>query len=136
MLIVMSVKPTLTDELLKVNSALKSIFSDRRSLQWRTMKFEVRKTALQNKLTLKFVNKQPSGFRFHQVLRCFRVVSSQFWTSSKWVLALETITNNQEVKRSLYGLQNVNNLPKDYIRMCMICRSLFELFNFIGLVEL
>ena len=27
MLIVMSVKPTLTDELLKVNSALKSIFS-------------------------------------------------------------------------------------------------------------
>ena len=27
MLIVMSIKPTLTDELLKVNSALKSIFS-------------------------------------------------------------------------------------------------------------
>ena len=56
MLIVMSVKPTLTDELLKVNSALKSIFS----VEWRTMKFEVRKTALQNKLTLKLVNKQPS----------------------------------------------------------------------------
>ena len=42
MLIVMSVKRTLTDELLKVNSALKPVFS----------KFEIRKTALQNKLTL------------------------------------------------------------------------------------
>ena len=28
--------------------------------------------------------------------------------------------NNQEVKRSLYRLQNVNNLPKDCIRMCLI----------------
>ena len=38
-------------------------------------------------------------------------------TQGEWVLALETTTNNQEVKRSLYRLQNVNNLPKDYIRM-------------------
>ena len=83
---------------------------------------------------VQFVNKQPSDFWFHQVLRCFRVVSSQFWTSSKWLLALKTTTNNQEVKRSLYRLQNVNNLPKDYIRMCVTCRSLLELFNFIGLV--
>ena len=53
MLIVMSVKPTLTDELLKVNSALKLIIilPNRKSVWWRTMKFEVRKTALQNKLT-------------------------------------------------------------------------------------
>ena len=51
-----------------------NILGDRRSVQWRTSKFEVRKTALQNKLTLNLVNKQPSGFRFHQVLRCFRVV--------------------------------------------------------------
>ena len=54
MLIVMSVKRTLTDELLKVNSALKyiNILCDGRSVQCRTMKFEVRNTALQNKLTL------------------------------------------------------------------------------------
>ena len=107
-----------------------NILCDRRSVQWRTMKFEVGKTALQNKLTLKLVNKQPSGFRFHQVLRCFRVVWSQLWTTSKLLSAPETTTNNQEVKRSLYRLQSVNNLPKDYIRMCVTCRSL----NFIGLV--
>ena len=35
----------------------------------------------------------------------------------------------------LYRLQNVNNLPKDYIRMCLTCRSFAGLFNFIGLVE-
>ena len=29
----------------------------------------------------------------------------------------------------------MNNLPKDYIRSCLTCRSLAELFNFIGLVE-
>ena len=34
-----------------------NILCDQRSVQWRTMKFEVRKTALQNKLTLK-VGKQ------------------------------------------------------------------------------
>ena len=52
------------------------------------------------------------------------------------LLALETTTNNQEVKRSLYRLQNVNNLPKDYIRTFLTCRSLAELFKFIGLVQL
>ena len=111
-----------------------NILCDRRSVQWRTLKFEVRKMALQNKLTLKLVNKQPSGFLFHQVLRCFRVVWSQFWTTSKFLSAPEITTINQKVKRSLYRLQNVNNLPKDYIRMCFTCRSLAELFNFIGLV--
>ena len=59
---------------------------------------------------VQFVNKQPSDFSFHQVLRCFRVVSSQFWTTSKFLSAPETTTNNQEVKRSLYRLQNVNIL--------------------------
>ena len=82
------------------------------------------------------VNKQPSGFWFYEVLRFFSVFGSQFWTSSNFVSALETTTNNQEVKRSLYQLQNVNNLPKDYIGVCLTCRSLAELFNFIGLVEL
>ena len=56
MLSVMFVRPPLTDELLKVNSALKPIFfviGDHYSGgQWRTMKFEVKKTALQNRLTL------------------------------------------------------------------------------------
>ena len=51
MLIVMSVKPTFADELLKVNSALKSIFS-LMEYQWKTMKFEERNKAIQNKLTL------------------------------------------------------------------------------------
>ena len=44
-------------------------------------------------------------------------------------------TNNQKVERSLNRLQNVNSLPKDYIRMCLTCRSLAELFIFIDLVE-
>ena len=83
---------------------------------------------------VQLVNKQPSDFWFHQGLRCFRVVWSQFWTSSNFVSALETTANNQKVKRSLYRLQNVNNLPEDYIRVCLICRSLTELFNFISLV--
>ena len=51
-----------------------NILCDERSVQWRTIKIEVRNTALQNKLTLNLVNKQPSGFLSHQVLRCFRVV--------------------------------------------------------------
>ena len=53
MLIIMSVKPILTDELLKVNSALRPVFSvivDPCS-GGRTMKVEMGKTALQNKLT-------------------------------------------------------------------------------------
>ena len=62
---------------------------------------------------VQFVNKQLSDFWFHQVLRFLRVVSSQLWTSSKWLLALKTTTNNQEVKGSIYRLQNVNNLPKE-----------------------
>jgi len=98
-------------------------------------KFRSEEDSTSKQAHVQFVNKQPSDFWFHQVLSCFRVVSSQFWTSSKWLLALETTMNNQEVKRSLHTLQNVNNLPKDYIRMCVTCRSLFELFNFIGLVE-
>ena len=134
MLIVMSVKPTLTGELLKVNSALKLIFSviedqcsgGQWSSKWGRRYF---KTS-----SRKLVNKEPSDFWFHQVLRCFGVVWSQFWTSSKCLLALETTTNNQEAKWSLYKLQNVNNLPKYYIRMSLTCRSLAELFNFIGLV--
>ena len=85
---------------------------------------------------VKLVNKQPSDLWFRQVLRCFRVVWSQFWTSSKCSLALRTSTNNQEVKRSLKRLQNVNSLPKDYICTSLTSRSLAELFNFIGLVEL
>ena len=137
MLFVMSVKPTLTDELLKVNSALKLIFSviedqcsgGQWSSKWGRRHF---KTSSRVKL----VNKEQSDFWLHQVLRCFRVVWSQFWTSSKCLLALETTTNNEEVKWSLYKLQNVNNLPKDYIRMCLTCRSLADLFNFVDLVYL
>jgi len=128
MLIVMSVKPTLTDEQLKVNSAFKPILSvieDQCSEE----------DSISKQAQVKLVNKQPRDFWF-QVLRCFRVVWSQFWTSSNCLLVLETTTNNQEVKRSLYRLENVNNLRKDYIRMCLTCRSLAELFNFIGLVEL
>jgi len=49
---------------------------------------------------------------------------------------MKALMNNQEVKKSLNRLQNVNNLPKDYIGMCLTCRSLAELFNFIDLVEL
>ena len=79
---------------------------------------------------VKLVNKQPRDLWLHQVLRCFRVVWSQFWTPSTCLLALETTTKNQEVKRSLYRQQNVNNLPKDYLRICLTCRSLAELFNF------
>jgi len=30
----------------------------------------------------------------------------------------------------------MNNLLKDYIRVCLTCQSLAELFDFIGLVEL
>ena len=106
----------------------------------RTTKFEMRKTALQNTLTLNNYssNGKQTAERLltYQVSRCFTVVWSQFWTLSNFLSALETTTNNQEVKRSLHRLQNVNNLPKDYIRVCLTCRSLAELFNFIGLVEI
>ena len=74
------------------------------------------------------VNKQPSDFRLHHVLRCLTVVWSQFWTTSKFLPAPETTTNNQEVKRSLYRLQNVNNFPKDYIRMYPGCQRFYFSF--------
>ena len=61
---------------------------------------------------VKLVNKEPSDLWFHHVLRCFGVVWSQFWTSSKCLLVLETTKNNQEVKIGLYRVQNVNNLSK------------------------
>ena len=137
MLIVMSVKPSLTDQLFKVNSALKSIFSmieDQCSGGHYEVRSEEDGTSKQAHVNL--VNKQRNGFRFHQVLRCFRVVLSQFWTTSKYLSAPETTTDNQEEKISLYRIQNVNNLSKDYIRMCLTCRSLAELFNFIGRVSL
>ena len=49
---------------------------------------------------------------------------------------LETTTNNQEVKRILHRLLNVNNLPQDYIHTCLSCRSLTDLFIIISLIEL
>ena len=116
-----------------MNSALKPIFSvieyqcsgGQRSSKWGRQQFKLQ-------AHVKLVNKQPSDFWFHQVLRCFRVVLSQFWTSSKCLLALETTTNNQEVKRSLYRLQNVNNLLKDYIRTSVdlpISRRVVQLYR-------
>ena len=72
----------------------------------RTTKFEMRKTALQNTLTLNSYssNGKQTAERLltYQVSRCFTVVWSQFWTFSKCLSALETTTNNQEVKRSLH----------------------------------
>ena len=124
-LMVMSVKPTLTDKLLKVNSPLKTIFSviedqcsgGQWSSKWGRQHFKLHGH-------VKLVNKQPSDFWFHQVLRCFTVVSSHFWTFPKCLSALETTTNNQEVKRSLHRLQNMNNWSKYYICTCLTCRSL------------
>ena len=78
------------------------------------------------------VKKQPSDFWFYQVLRCFRVVWSQFWTFWKCFSALETTTNNQEAKRGLYRLQNVNNLPKHCIRDVLdlpISRRVVQLYR-------
>ena len=90
----------------------------------------MRKTSLQNKLTLN--NYSSNG---KQTAELFEANSGLLQMFSS---ALETTTNNQEVKRSLYRLPkfNDNNLPKDYIRMCLTCRSLAELFNFIDLAEL
>ena len=82
------------------------------------------------------VKKQPRDFWVNQVLGCFRVVWSQFWTSSKFLSVLGTTTNNQEVKIALYKLQNVYSSSEDYIRICLTCWSLAEFFNFIGIVEL
>ena len=119
MLIVKSWKATLTDELLKVNSALKpiySLWSKISAVEGNEVRSEEDGTAKQAHVNL--VNKQPTGFRFHQVLRCFRVACCQIWTSSKCLSAPETTTNNQEVKRSLYRLQNVNTLTNYYIFAC------------------
>ena len=71
----------------------------------------MRKTALQDKLTLnsyssngKQTAKRTSDFiKFYAVLGLFKA------NSSKCLSALKTTTNNQEVKGSLYRLQNVNN---------------------------
>ena len=71
MLIVMSVKPTLPDKLLKVNSALKLILSVIED-QCSEVRSEEGATSEQAHVIL--LNKQPSGFRFHQVFRCFTVV--------------------------------------------------------------
>ena len=118
----MSVKLTLTNEQVKVNSALKPIFSV----------IEEWSSKFQNKLTLNsnyLVNKQPRDFYFHQVLRCFRVDWSQFWTSSKCWLALETITNNQEVKWSLYRLQNFTQRLYSHVLDLPISRRVVQLYR-------
>ena len=65
MVIVMSVKPTLTDELLKVNSALKLIFSEIEDQCSSKVRSEEDGTSEQAHVIL--VKKQPSGLRFHQV---------------------------------------------------------------------
>ena len=107
-----------------------NILCDRRSVQWRTMKVEVRKTALQNNLTLKLVNKQPSGFRFHQVLRCFRVVLSQFWTTSKYLSAPETTTDNQR------GRSKSKFLTSDWpIFWSRVIPGLYKEHSFLTLVK-
>ena len=72
MLIVMSVKPTLPDKLLKVNSALKLIFSKISVVEDNEVRSEEGGTSEQGHVIS--VNKQPSGFRFHQVLQCLTVV--------------------------------------------------------------
>ena len=106
MLIVMSVRPSLTDELLKVNSALKAIFSviedqcsgGQWSSKWGRQHF---KTSSLKIIIAQMGNKQPSDFWFHQVFSCFRVVWSQFWTSLKFLSARMTTKNNQEVRKKL-----------------------------------
>ena len=67
------------------------------------------------------VNKQPSDFWFHQVLRCFRVVWSQFWTSSNFLSALESTTNNQEVKRiqAILLLGNTERITMKSTKICI-----------------
>ena len=74
MLIVMSVKPTLTDKLLKVNSALKLIFSVNEDQYSEDNEVRSEEGGTSEQAHFILVNKQPSGFRFHQVLRCFTVV--------------------------------------------------------------
>ena len=133
-LIVMSVKPALTDELLKLNSAFKPIFSvieDQYSGGHWSSKWGRQHFKLQG--YVKLVNKQPSNFWFHQVLRCFRVVLKPSLDFFKMFIGSR---DHYELSRGKNKFsQNMNNLPKDYICTCLTCRSLAELFNFIGLVE-
>ena len=117
-----------------------NILRNRRSVQWRTIKFKVRKTALQNKLTLNSYSSNgketaerlliSSNFTLFQ--SCLKPILEFF---KMLHVSRDHTTNNQKVKRSLNRLQNVNSLPKDYIRTCLTCRSLAELVIFIDLVE-
>ena len=54
-----------------------NILCDRRSVQWRTMKFEVRRTALQNKLTLTNSRAASDFIKFYAVLELFEANSGQ-----------------------------------------------------------
>ena len=90
------------------------------------MKVEMMKTALQNIIIIARLETNNSATLISSSFTLFQSCLS------KCLLALENTTSNQEVKRSLYRLQNVNNLPKDYICTCLTSRSLAE-FNFIGL---
>ena len=56
-----------------------NILCNRRSVQWRTMKFELRKTAFQNKLTLTKSRTTSDFINFYAVLELFEAI--QFWTS-------------------------------------------------------
>ena len=104
----------------------------------REMKFELRKTALQNKLRLNnycSICKQTVTSDFIKFHAYFTVVRSRFWYSLKCLLALETTTNKQEVKRSMWRLQNMNNLFPKRIWKCLLTLPIAELFNFSGLVQ-
>ena len=53
------------------------------------------------------------------------------------VIGSRDTMNNQEEKGSLYRLQNVNNLPKDYIHMYVLDLPISpRVVQLIGLVEL
>ena len=101
------------------------------------MKFEMRKTALQKKLTLNSYSL--NGKKIAERL----LISSSFTLFESCLKPILDFfkmfigSDNQEVKRSFIqpAKINVNNLPKDYIAMCLTCRSLTELFNFIRLVQ-
>ena len=76
MLIVMSVKPTLTDELLKVNSALKSIFSVISVVEDNEVRSEEDGTSQQDHVK---VGKQTASdfIKFYGVLELFEANSGQ-----------------------------------------------------------
>ena len=89
------------------------------------MKFEMRKTALQNKPTLNSFGS--NGKQTAEQLLIYQAsltlfysfFLSQFWTSSKCLLALETNTNNQEVKKKSI-----------YLDLSPSCSTLSVLLNF------